>query len=464
MRQRVLFGLMAAAAVVTACKEYDDWLKFGDDPSGGTEPLTAISLGRYGESEQSSIVSLLDKGKTVKYDDYTLLPYVSKEDWENMKHNEGDIIMDDAQMTSVNTVEYDRGDHLVRLGFEPFLAKVTKVTVTSSNPDIVSFEDTDHILNKWMHVNGVGECDVTVRAEGVNVMERHIHLKSIARINLLLYTDAFWLNNITCRLKYKTKALPRGVKSLYMNVQDSATVIGLARGIDQRRGDRTFVSFTDTTAYPLRQHTDKFRKGKRVILRNVSDAVRRYNRDLYQKCWIRVSESTAKALKESTFNPEFSVRRVGDGYELKLLGQTFSVDKYQLHWINRTISLEGRWPADCDVEQVDGQWYMTFREPYVAKRVILGMEVIGSNPYVVFEISMKHSQESSEKDGDEDDPDEDFRDCSGDVVDSLGTLLRDYFVYDFIDNIGLRDRDSLSRVLDNLVRDYPDSTKWKINL
>ena len=462
MRHSLLFGLLAVVLSVSACREYDDWLRQYDDPSGGTEPLTAIRLGRFGEEEQEAIVSLLDRKKTVKYEDYTLMPYVSREDYENMRHNEGDINMTDDQMTSVNTVEYDRGTHLVRLEYEPFLAKVTKVTVTSSNPDVVSFEDTDHVLNKWMKLNSVGECDVTVRAEGVNVMERHIHLKVIGKIRMQLYTDAFWLNDVSCRLKYKTKDLPKGIGSLYMNVQDSATVIGLSRGIDQRKGDRTFVSYTDTTSYPLWQHTDKFRKRKRVILRNVSDAVRKYNRTLERKCWIKVTEAQAESLRK--YAPEYSVRRVGDGYELTMLGQTFPIDKYQLHWINRTAFIYGRWPAGRGLEKVDGEWYMTFVEPFVAKRIVLSMEVIGNNPYLYFEISMKRSQTPSQTDEDEDDPDEDFRDGSGEVVDSLGTQLKDYFVYDFVDHLPLRSRDSLSRVLDGLIRDYPDSTKWKINL
>lgn len=459
---RILAALTVVAAVVS-CDLEDKWnaMKNGD-PTQGTEEMSSIDFGHYTPEDTQAIEGKIDRGRKVDYGSYALMAFMSKEKIAQQMELTGASISDD-QLSMMNVFDVDDGRFLCRLTYQPFVAKITKVTVTSSDEGVASFEPTDDILNFYMNVNGIGETDVTVLAEGINTKELHIHLRVTGKIDLLLYTDAFWLNNLTARLKYKTKALPKGIKSLYMNVRDTATVIGMVRTIDQRRGDRTFVSEADTIRYPLKQHTDKFRKRKRVILRNVSDAVRHYNRDKEGYGYIKLSKETAELLKADPGMPiEYSVKKVGDSYDITMLGQTFRTDAYQIHWINRTVMLRGRWPADRKVVEIDGQPYLEFREPYLTKQIRLGMEVIGNCPYLTFNIMMKKSQSPSESDEDEDDTADDFTNDAEESVDSIGTKLKDYFVVEFIENMSQKQKDSLANVLDDLVRQTPDSLKWQL--
>ena len=152
-----------------------------------------------------------------------------------------------------------------------------------------------------------------------------------------------------------------------------------------------------------------------------------------------------------------------DDYTLEMLGQKFTVDKFQLNWINRTIFLYGSWPAKSSFEKVGDQWYFTFKEPYQCRQVQLCLNVIPDNEYIFFEHRFKRSQEPSSTDEDEDDDGDDFTDEQETVVDSLGNKLKDYFTFTFEDGLGARQRDSLARVLDKLTKQTADSTKWKLD-
>lgn len=460
---RILMSL-AFVALAVSCDLEEKWnaMKNGD-PTKGTEEMSSIDFGRFSVTDAADIEGKIERGRKVDYGKYSLTAFMSREKVQQMAEFSGATITSD-QLAMMNAFDVDDARMLCRLTYQPFVARIDKVTVTSSDESVVSIDPTDDMLNFYMNLNGLGECDVKVVAEGINMKELNIHVRVTGRIDLLLYTDPFWLNNLTARLKYKTKALPKGIKSLYMNVRDTATVIGMARTIDQRNGDRTFVSIADTTRYPVNQHTDKFRKRKRVILRNVSDAVRLYNGDMYAYGYVKVSKEMAEELGAAGPNlrPEFSVKKVGESYDITMLGQTFRTDAYQLYWINRTIHLMGRWPADATLVEEDGQYYVRFTEPFITKQIRLGMEIIGNCPYLAFNIMMKASQSSSDSDEDEDDNADDFVNDAEEVVDSIGTKLKDYFVVEFIENMPQHRKDSLANVLDNLVKQTPDSLKWQL--
>lgn len=463
------FLLLFALAVAVSCQDLEaTWnaMKNGD-PTKGTEEMDGITFGYFSDEDTQKIAAELAKGgksSSIDYSKYVLRPFTSKEDYlEGLKQL--NLPFSEEQYSLLNSIEYNGQSIFCRLSFSPFVAKVTKVTLESSNPDIVSFRNTDDILNFYLDVHGVGECDIKVVAEGINRLERTIHLRISAKIGLLVYTDAFWLNNITARLKYKTTELPKGIRSIYLNVKDSATVIGYSRIIDQRNGSRSFQAISDTTTYRIHQHTDKFRVGKRIILRNVSDAVRKYNLDKKARSYLLLPSSDL--VESFRLNPnqsvKFIVRRSGSAYEMDIFGQTLRMDKYQVYWINRTVSMYGSWPGlNRMVEKIDDKYYLSFDEPYHCRRVELGMNVIGNSPYLVFNVMMTESQMPSATDDDEDDPLADFRDSQGEVVDSIGTQLKDYFIVTFLQNISQQKKDSLSNVLNNIIKEIPDSTKWQL--
>lgn len=465
------FAASAAAGLLVVSCDLDAWLNDEPYSSGmtvGTADLTYVGLGYIGNDVDLGKYKV-KQGKDVAID-YSRVPLVMFNDEETCGGVKG---RDDADVGGAmrNNLDYGKMQSLdVVFKYRPDNARVKSLALVSSDEDIISIGRGDAPMSYKFDLNGVGECDVTLTVEGNRTAVRTYRVIVTETMTLKVYMDAFWLNNVTARLKYKTKSLPGNVKSMYMNVQDSATVIGMSRAIDQRRGEKTFRSVGDTTAYRLRQHTDRFRKGKRVILRNVSDAVRKYNNDMFCKSYLKVDESAKALYSASSMEIPWSIRKVaGETYDLTLFKgqkceQSIRIDSYQVAYISRTMSLYGGWPHGRSFEKVGGEWYMTFREPYVAKQVQLGMAVISNNPYLFFDVVMKKSQAPSETDDDEDDDAEDEADDSEMVVDTLRNQLKDYFVVHFVDNLSLKERTKLSKDLDSLIRETPDSTKWVLDV
>ena len=126
-----MFVLLAAA--VASCDIEDRWnAMINGDPTQGTEPMESAELGWYSLEDQADIDDALSGGRTVRYDHYTLLPYTSVEKLDDYVE-QGLIQISEEDRALVNTMDFDRQDYLLRMSYEPFVAKVTKVTVTSSD-------------------------------------------------------------------------------------------------------------------------------------------------------------------------------------------------------------------------------------------------------------------------------------------------------------------------------------------
>lgn len=462
---------IASLICFSSCDLEENWKKLIDnDPSKGTEPIESFSFGYMSEKDQKAAEEALaewskkkNKGM-IDMEEFPAISFMSKEEIEESPEEQKQYFTG-KYASMVNSMEIPGSKVLCKVSCNPFAAKLTKMTVSSSNEKIVSFEKTDDVRAVYMVIHSVGECDIKVVLEGLNRKEHNYHIRLVDKVSLQVYTDVFWLNNLTARLKYKTKALPVGISSLYMNVRDSATVIGYSRIIDQSKGETSFHGVTDTIAYPLRQHTDKFRVGKRIILRNVSDAVRKFNTARNKYSYILLDDLWFNNLSRNIQQPiRFAVRKSGNAYEMDILGQTIRMDKYQIYWINLSVSHNGQWPSsDRQLVEIDGKHYLKFLESRMCKRIECALDIIGSNPYLMFDISMKKSQQSSSTDDDEIDPYDDFRDGSGEVVDTLGSQLKDYFVVTFLNNMPQQKKDSLSNVLNHMVNEIPDSLKWMLS-
>ena len=311
--------------------------------------------------------------------------------------------VDPGTLERSNAIDYGWGEVEMVAVYKPADACIRSISVTSSDTTVVSVSKGTVPLGFRVKINGVGECDLRMRAVGNSTEERSYHLKVTEELTLKVYMDPFWMNNLTARIKYRCKSLPRGVDRLFLNVRDSVTVIGQARVMDQRKGDTSYRTLSDTTVYPLRQHTDRFRKNRRVLLRNVSDAVRKYNLDKRAESFIRVSGYGAAG------------------------------------------------PGTRYVRQ-DGKWYAVEEAPFECRQVRLSMDILSDSPYLLFNVVMKKSQTPSSSDDDE----EDYDDSDSGNDDEL----KDYFVVQFNENISAAGRDSLSRQLHDLVNQQPDSLKW----
>lgn len=400
--KRILQIMTAAAACAACILSCDRFLNpfdtgYGGELGIGDKDISYIELGYPRDIEDYTGGR---KGGKTDYSDLVML--VDSVRFASIDYSGAEGV-DPSSLDPSNPIDYDWGDVEMVVVYRPSDAYVKTVSVTSSDTSVVSVSKGTLPMGFRVRINGVGECDLRMHAVGNQEVDRTYHLKVTEELTLKIYMDPFWMNNLTARIKYRCKSLPRGVDRMFLNVRDSVTVIGQARMMDQRRGETSYRTVSDTTVYPLHQHTDRFRKDRRVILRNVSDAVRKYNHDKKGKSYIRVSG--------------YGAAGSGVGYV-----------------------------------QQDGQWYAVEEAPYECRQVRLSMDVLSDSPYLLFNIVMKRSQTPSSSDEDEEDTD------NSDTGDDKE--LKDYFVIQFNENMSVSARDSLSRRLHELVETQPDSLRW----
>lgn len=393
-----ILAYSAGALLLYSC---DRLLNPFDSPYGGElgigdKDISYIELGYPRDLEDFTGGR---KGGKTGYGDLVML--IDSSRFARMDYDGGTV--DVSSLEASNVIDYDWESVEMVAVYRPSDAYLQSVSVTSSDTSVVSVSKGTVPMGFRVKINGVGECDLRMTAVGNETLRRTYHMKVTEELTLKIYMDPFWMNNLTARIKYRCKSLPRGIDRMFLNVRDSVTVIGQARVMDQRRGDSDYRIVSDTTVYRLREHTDRFRKNRRVILRNVSDAVRKYNAVKKESSYIRVS-----------------------GYGSEGAGKRYV--------------------------QQDGKWFVVEDAPYECRQVRLGLDVISDSPYLLFNVVMKKSQTPSSSDEDEEDSD--------DSPDTDDEELKDYFVIQFNENMKPSDRDSLSRRLHELVNTQPDSLKW----
>lgn len=187
-------------------------------------------------------------------------------------------LMDSTQL-SAGKYEYSKDVQTLTVKVLPEKAAIKNVTCTSSDTTVikvlgVSFDGIQVQTLK------LGPASLTVTVEGTK--NRFVHtypLRVVGTIDLKMYITPFWLKFINTRIRYKTKGLPEGNKELLMWVSDSVSVIGECEWYDHYKyGSRLQVT-RDTVTFPLRKHYDRFKKGHRVLLRNVTSAIKKFDSD-----------------------------------------------------------------------------------------------------------------------------------------------------------------------------------------
>lgn len=360
----------------------------------------------------------------------------------------------------------------------PQNAKVDEITVWSSDPEMLRVENGETMVDFNLTPLKVGECKLYVVAKGKNVVRKVYPIRIVATLKMSCYIDQFWGNNHFARVKYKIEQMPHQIQRMHINVQDSVVVIGAAHGIDEWHGMNDYGYKTDTTCFPLRQHTDTYRTGKRILLRNVSVPVDYYNWYAYEVFYIRIGKEEFKNTIETLKSIPFKLTIGSDGSYWLIM---FENTPFERRWrylatngiwgiaeISRTLYMVGQWPFKPSFvygrdHEGNGHWYLSYYQPYCTKQVKLFLSVLCDNPYIKFAVNVKQNGMPEDTDGDEPDESLDFRDESGIVVDSLGTTLGQYFWVSFLENMSIHQRDSLARELERITREVKDSTKWVLD-
>ena len=230
--------------------------EYGGEVGIGEKDISYIELGYPRD------VGDYSDGK-YKYDDLVMLT-------DSVRFSQIDYSgsqVDAGTLDRSNAIDYGWGEVEMVAVYKPADAYIQSISVTSSDTTVVSVSKGTVPLGFRVKINGVGECDLRMRAVGNRTEDRTYHLKVTDELTLKVYMDPFWMNNITARIKYRCKSLPRGIDQMYLKVRDSVTVIGQAKVMDQRRGDTDYKTVSDTTTYPLRQHTDRFKMIKSTLVR-----------------------------------------------------------------------------------------------------------------------------------------------------------------------------------------------------
>lgn len=461
--KRIVYYILAMVLFVS-CELADN---FGDAVASkqGNDKMKDASLVYFSREDSKKILTKIAKNKKVDPSKFMFTEFSSLESYETSLARHKDEEFDAQMYAFMNPLEVEEY-YFMNVNTNPTTAKVDKVTIESSDEDIMSFTPTKNPTLFMVNLNGVGECDVKMVVEGKNTLERNYHIRVVATVQLLMYMDSFWKTLISgkARIKYKPLKMPKGMSILGLYTRDSATVIAMSRIFDMRDGSKGVKALFDTTTYPIHEKCRYYRKGYRYKLRNVGDAVFEYTFKKTSFGYIKISPSQALQVENADKIP-FTVRKKNDNYYLDILGNTLSMDKYQVNWIKEVQKRCGKWPFEWEVYSAsDGQKYLKYTEIYICKRVECSMDILSSNPYLVFSIQLRKCDNPTDVEEDEeDDNEDDWRNEGDDVVDSLGTTLKEYFEVMFIENLTAAARDSLSREVDKMMKNISDSTKWKLN-
>ena len=402
-----LFLFSALLFCLVGCEDFlDDVFSGSGNLGGGNSDLTGVTLGYEQEMEDFAHKS---KKKKVQ-----VVPLTDVETFSSMQMDSTSLALYAAQLgyTSLspeemekfklaigmgercNPVSYDNESYTFVVSFKPTNARVNSIALSVTDTTLLKISriQGENLKFKFEPL-GVGECDINLVVDGNNRIEKTYHVKITSTLTLKVFADAFWLGGTKGRLKYRCKSLPRNVRTMYLAMEDSVTVIGKFRKEDVLAAEPITI-VRDTTTFAAKSHTDQFRKNKRRLLRNVSSAVRKYNSQYTGNCRIWVDEK-----------------------------------HNETRWIQRS---------------------------YETEQIILSMNVLSNNPYLLFDIVMKKNQSGADTDDDEDDEND------GDNVDD--EEVKNYFRVEFNKSMEAGRQQSLRDTLNYLVDKYPtDSLKWVLD-
>ena len=254
--------VLFVGAVATSCD------KFGlSGITGGIGgKMTAFELG------YTTRASKLEKMLNLAEDSY--VPFTSKEAFDMVKNTE----MYEEGMTLRNRFEYSSKELELTLKVYPSSqASVKHVIATSSDTTVMRIVGTSMSGIK-VKFEGLGDTDITVRVVGNNNEITHVFpLRIIGTIDLQFRITAFWLRNVSTKIRMGTKKLPVGVRDMVMWSKDSVTVIGYCGYYDLEKYGSREIAVRDTITYSMKEFWCRYKKGNYYLLRNITPAIREFN-------------------------------------------------------------------------------------------------------------------------------------------------------------------------------------------
>ena len=259
--KRVLFIPILALLAASGCGRIDM-----SDIRNGNLAMVDFSFGYTSRS------SLFEKMLHIKEGQFTT--FKSEETFDMLRRS--GMLEEEAVLR--NKIEYQDDEVLLTVRPNPERgAAVQSVECVSSDSDIVEVVSTS-LEGVKVKVKALGDADLHVKVTGKKNSVEHVYpLRVIGTVDLRFRITPFWLRKVATKVRMNTRKLPEGVKDMVMLSKDSVTVVGYCEWYDFKNTGRKLLFRRDTTTYGMEEFMCHYKKYTMYLLRNVTDAVRKYS-------------------------------------------------------------------------------------------------------------------------------------------------------------------------------------------
>lgn len=206
---------------------------------------------------------------------------------------EGSTEFGDVKMTE-SRYEFSPDQSELELKTYPENAQVKSLEVVSSDESILKVVSVEGKKVK-VSCRKTGEVSLSVKVRGaVNTMEAEYPVRVVSRVDLDFHITAYWLSSLVTRLRLRPSYLPLDRSSLTTHIEDSVTVIGYCEYYDFHKYGSRRLFKRDTITFPKETKEVLLKKNRLLVLRNITDAIRKIRHKAETGSYIRIQSSGAR--------------------------------------------------------------------------------------------------------------------------------------------------------------------------
>lgn len=182
----------------------------------------------------------------------------------------------DSTQIERNEIEFQGKPYKLHIKGIPEYGDVDEIVVKSSADSIVSVKSIGPGFCE-VEFHDYGDVDFTVFVKSnARVFEKTYQMRVIGTVDVKFRITPFWLRAMTTRIRMALKNIPDKYDDLFLLVRDSVTVIGYCEYFDHNKYGYVRQFCRDTVTYPCLYHSLVFRKGSAKLLRDVSNAISKF--------------------------------------------------------------------------------------------------------------------------------------------------------------------------------------------
>lgn len=237
--------------------------------------IRAIALGYITELEGSDR-DFEDNGT---FDDANFVAFSDQASFDSARENASgqdynSSIVPDADLGR-NRFLYQEGEVALKINTYPKGVNVKNISIKSSNPEIMEIVKTEG-ADVTVVLHNIGDVDVQVSVEGSqNSLEATYPIRIVSKTDVQFYITPYWWGGVATRLRYRIEGVPYGFKDLVYEVKDSVSVVGYCEYYNLKESKNPIV-VRDTVRYAMHDNVHRFKKNRRHLIRNITDAIRQF--------------------------------------------------------------------------------------------------------------------------------------------------------------------------------------------